>query len=80
MKSCTAEIVISAKSRRIASSIRDALSPDLSILPGNGQSAKLSLKGSNIILKFESSDLASLRAGLNSALLLASASFRCITV
>jgi len=79
-KSCTAEILISAKSKRVAESIRDALSPDLSMFSGNGESAEIILKGSKIFIRFESKDTSTLRANVNSALLLTGASFRCLTL
>lgn len=79
-KKCTAEILISTKSKRIASSMKDALAPDLSMLSGEGEHAEIRLKGSKIFIKFETGEVASLRANLNSALLLASATYRCLTL
>ncbi|HJS81922.1 MAG TPA: KEOPS complex subunit Pcc1 [Nitrososphaera sp.] len=79
-KSCTAEILISAKSKRVAAAIRDALLPDLSMLSGKGESAEIILKGSRIFIRFESNDTSTLRANINSALLLAVASYRCLTL
>lgn len=79
-KRCTAEIRITAKSKRIASSICDALAPDLSGFSKSGESASISLRGSNVIMKFEAKDVPSLRANLNSSLLLSGALIRCLTV
>ena len=79
-KSCTAEILISAKSKRVAAAMRDALLPDLSMLSGKGESAEIFLKGSKIFIRFVSNDTSTVRANVNSALLLAGASFRCLTL
>ena len=77
---CAAEIVISAKSPRIAKSIRDALAPDVATLPKSGERTIVSLKGSDVIIKIASADVPSLRASISSFLLLAGASVRCLTL
>lgn len=78
-KSYRARIKLSAKSRRVATSIRDALAPDLKRLPKTEGRAEISLKNSDVIFTIETNDIASLRASVNSYLRLADASYRCIT-
>ncbi|HJS68982.1 MAG TPA: KEOPS complex subunit Pcc1 [Nitrososphaera sp.] len=78
-KSYRARIELSAKSRRVATSIRDALAPDLKRLPKTEGRAEISLKNSDVIFTIETNDIASLRASVNSYLRLADASYRCIT-
>jgi tRNA threonylcarbamoyladenosine modification (KEOPS) complex Pcc1 subunit len=78
-KSYRARIKLSAKSRRVAASIRDALAPDLKRLPKTEGRAEISLKNSDIVFTIETNDIASLRASVNSYLRLADASYRCIT-
>jgi KEOPS complex subunit Pcc1 len=75
-----AKVTISAKSERIARAICDALSPDLATLPMGDESSIISLKGPNIVIDINSKDVASLRASINSFLLLAGASMRCLKV
>ena len=77
---CAAKVVFSAKSKRMARSIRDALAPDLLFLSSGGDTARISLKGSEVLIEFQSQDVSSLRASLNSLLLLAGASMRCLTL
>jgi tRNA threonylcarbamoyladenosine modification (KEOPS) complex Pcc1 subunit len=79
-ENCAARIVISAKSKRMAHSIRDALAPDFLMFSLKGEIAKISLKGSKILVEFQSQDVSSLRASVNSVLLLAGASIRCLTL
>ncbi|MGI0048028.1 MAG: KEOPS complex subunit Pcc1 [Nitrososphaera sp.] len=79
-KSYRARIKLSAKSRRVATSIRDALAPDLKRLPKTEGRAEISLKNSDIVFTIETNDIASLRASVNSYLRLADASYRCITL
>jgi tRNA threonylcarbamoyladenosine modification (KEOPS) complex Pcc1 subunit len=79
-KSYRARIRVSAKSRRAAASIRDALAPDLKRLPKTGGKAEISLKNSDVIFTIETGDIASLRASVNSYLRLANASYKCITL
>jgi tRNA threonylcarbamoyladenosine modification (KEOPS) complex Pcc1 subunit len=64
----------------MAQSICDALAPDLSILSGRGERAKISLRGTDVLIEFQSEDVSSLRASVNSFLLLAGASMRCLTL
>lgn len=78
LKNCKARIRISAKSRRTAASIRDALAPDLARLPKTEGRAEISLKNSDIIFEVETPDIVSLRASINSYIRLADASYRCI--
>lgn len=80
LQSCRARIRISAKSRRAAASIRDALAPDLKRLPKAEGRAEISLKDSDIIFTIETPDVASLRASVNSYIRLADASYRCLTL
>jgi tRNA threonylcarbamoyladenosine modification (KEOPS) complex Pcc1 subunit len=78
LKSCRARIRISAKSKRAAASIRDALAPDLKRLPKTEGRAKISLSNSDVIFEIETPDVASLRASVNSYVRLADASYKCI--
>jgi tRNA threonylcarbamoyladenosine modification (KEOPS) complex Pcc1 subunit len=80
LKSCRARIKISPGSRRVATSIRDALSPDLKRLPKTEGRAEISLKNSDIVFTIETGDIASLRASINSYIRLADASYKCITL
>jgi len=80
LKSCRARIRVSAKSRRAAASIRDALAPDLKRLPKIEGRAEISLINSDVIFDIETSDIASLRATVNSYVRLADASYRCLTL
>jgi tRNA threonylcarbamoyladenosine modification (KEOPS) complex Pcc1 subunit len=54
------------------------MAPDVPKLQGKGERLALSQKGSSIIFKIATDDLASLRANINSYLRLADASYRCI--
>jgi KEOPS complex subunit Pcc1 len=76
-KSCRSEIRVRA-SEPAAKSIYLALSPDMKKLEGTGERLALSRKGSSIIFKVETDDIASLRANINSYLRLVDASHRCI--
>jgi tRNA threonylcarbamoyladenosine modification (KEOPS) complex Pcc1 subunit len=79
LKSCKARIKVSLSNKRTANSLRAALSPDLSCLPKEGEgSARISLYKSSVIFKIEAEDISSLRANINSNLLLADASYRCL--
>jgi tRNA threonylcarbamoyladenosine modification (KEOPS) complex Pcc1 subunit len=78
LKSCRARVRISAKSRRAASSIRDALAPDLKRLPKTEGRAEISLSNSDVVFDIETPDVASLRASVNSYIRLADASYKCI--
>ena len=80
LKSYRAKIRVSTKSSRAATSIRDALAPDLKHLPKTEGRAEISLKNSDIIFIIETNDIASLRASVNSYLRLVDASYRCITL
>jgi tRNA threonylcarbamoyladenosine modification (KEOPS) complex Pcc1 subunit len=73
---CRARIRISAKSRRAAASIRDALAPDLKRLPKTEGRAEISLKNSDVIFDIDTPDVASLRASVNSYIRLADASYK----
>jgi tRNA threonylcarbamoyladenosine modification (KEOPS) complex Pcc1 subunit len=78
--SCAARVVISAKSRRMAEAICNALAPDLPVLSARGERATISLDGARVLIEFQSKDVSSLRASVNSLLLLAGASARCLTL
>ncbi|HEV8405307.1 MAG TPA: KEOPS complex subunit Pcc1 [Nitrososphaera sp.] len=80
LKSYRAKIRISTKSRRVATSIRDALAPDLKRLPKTEGRAEISLKNSDVIFTIETVDIASLRASINSYIRLGDASYKCITL
>jgi len=72
--------MVSAKSRRAAASIRNALAPDLKRLPKAEGRAEISLRNSDVIFTIETGDSASLRASINSYLRLADASYKCTTL
>lgn len=80
LKNCRARIRISVKSRRSAASIYDALVPDLKRLPKTEGRTEISLENSDIIFEFETLDIASLRASVNSYIRLAEVSYKCITL
>lgn len=79
-QSCRARIRVSARSRRAASSIRDALAPDIRRLPKTEGRATISLSNSDVIFDIKTPDIASLRASVNSYIRLADASNKCITL
>lgn len=79
-QSCRARIRVSARSRRAASSIRDALAPDIRHLPKTEGRATISLSNSDVIFDIKTPDIASLRASVNSYIRLADASNKCITL
>ncbi len=72
--------MVSAKSRRAAASIRDALAPDLERLPKAEGRAEISLKSSDVIFTIETGDVVSLRANINSYIRLVDASYKCTTL
>lgn len=76
-KSCMSEIRVRA-SEPAAKAIYSALSPDMKKLEGASERLSMSRRGSSIILKVETDDIASLRANINSYLRLVDASHRCI--
>jgi tRNA threonylcarbamoyladenosine modification (KEOPS) complex Pcc1 subunit len=80
LKSYKARIKISARSQREAAGIYRALEPDLRLMPSTGCRAEISLKNSEIIFRTETSDIASLRASINSYLRLADTSYKCLTL
>jgi len=80
LKNYRARIRISAKSRRAATSIRDALAPDLKRLPKAEGMGEISLKNSYVIFEIETADISSLRANVNSYIRLVDASYKCITL
>jgi len=84
LKNYRARIRISAKSKRLAASIHDALAPDLVRLPIAGGElggrTKIFLENSDIILDIVTPDIASLRASINSCIRLADASYRCLHI
>lgn len=80
LKSYKAKIRVYAKSRRVATSIRDALAPDLKRLPKTEGRAEISLKNSEVLFAIETADIASLRASINSYIRLADASYKCTTL
>jgi tRNA threonylcarbamoyladenosine modification (KEOPS) complex Pcc1 subunit len=74
------KIKVSAKSKRIAAAVCDALAPDLLLMPKTDGRAEICLKNSDIIFEIETSDIASLRASINSYLRLVDASYKCLTL
>jgi tRNA threonylcarbamoyladenosine modification (KEOPS) complex Pcc1 subunit len=79
-KSYKARITVSARSGRMAASICHALAPDLRLMPASDCIPEISIKSSKVIYKIETSDIASLRASVNSYLRLADASYKCLTL
>lgn len=79
-KSYKARITVSTRSSRIAASICHALAPDLRLMPTSDCVPEISIKRSKVIYKIETSDIASLRASVNSYLRLADASYKCLTL
>src|SRR5215216_4212677 len=65
---------------RLAAGICRALAPDLRFPPSTGSRAEIFLKNSEVIFKIETSDIASMRASINSYLRLADASYKCLTL
>ncbi|HZA48669.1 MAG TPA: KEOPS complex subunit Pcc1 [Nitrososphaera sp.] len=80
MKSYKARIKVSTRSKRVADGICQALAPELRLASSTGSQAEIFLKKSEIIFKIETSDIASMRATINSYLRLADASYKCLTL
>jgi tRNA threonylcarbamoyladenosine modification (KEOPS) complex Pcc1 subunit len=80
LKGYKSEIKVSANSKRVATAVFDALAPDLTVMPKTDYRAEICLKNSDIIFKIETSDIASLRANINSYLRLVDASYKCLTL
>jgi tRNA threonylcarbamoyladenosine modification (KEOPS) complex Pcc1 subunit len=80
LKSYKARIKVSTRSKGVAAGICHALAPDLRLTSLTGSRAKIFLKGSEVIFKIETSDIASMRASINSYLRLADASYKCLTL
>lgn len=80
LKSYEARIKVSTRSKRVAAGICQALAPDLRLTPSTGSRAEIFLKNSEVIFKIETSDIASMRASINSYLRLADASYKCLTL
>ncbi len=80
LKSYKARIKISTRSKRVATGICQALAPDLRLTPSTGSTAQIFLKNSEVVFKIETSDIASMRASINSYLRLADASYKCLTL
>ncbi|HKX81984.1 MAG TPA: KEOPS complex subunit Pcc1 [Nitrososphaera sp.] len=78
-KKCKAEITFSAVSKRASASIAAALAPDFSTMPG-GSKARVVSRGSRLVIELEADDISDLRASMNSSLLLADVSARCLTL
>lgn len=80
LKSYKAKIKVSTRSKHTAAGIYDALAPDLRILRASDSRSALSLKQTHVVFKIVTSDIASLRASVNSYLRLADASYKCLMV
>jgi tRNA threonylcarbamoyladenosine modification (KEOPS) complex Pcc1 subunit len=80
LKSYKARIKVSTRSKRVAAGVYRALAPDLRFPPSTGSRAEIFLKNSEVIFKIETSDIASMRASINSYLRLADASYKCLTL
>jgi tRNA threonylcarbamoyladenosine modification (KEOPS) complex Pcc1 subunit len=79
-KSYKARITISTRSSRIAASVCHALAPDLQRMPTTDCIPEIFLENSRVTFKIETSDIASLRASINSYLSLTDASYKCLTL
>jgi tRNA threonylcarbamoyladenosine modification (KEOPS) complex Pcc1 subunit len=71
---------VTTRSKRIAASIYHALAPDFHMMPAIDNRTSFSLKATHVVFRIETSDIASLRASVNSYLRLADASYKCLTV
>ncbi|MDQ3882083.1 MAG: CTAG/PCC1 family protein [Thermoproteota archaeon] len=80
MKSYKAKIGVTTSSKRVAASIYHALAPDLRMMPASDNRTSFSLKETHVVFTIETSEIASLRASVNSYLRLADASYKCLTV
>jgi tRNA threonylcarbamoyladenosine modification (KEOPS) complex Pcc1 subunit len=80
LKSYKAKIKVSTRSKRMAAGIYDALAPDLRMLRASDSRSALSLKQTHVVFKIVTSDIASLRASVNSYLRLADVSYKCLMV
>jgi tRNA threonylcarbamoyladenosine modification (KEOPS) complex Pcc1 subunit len=80
LKGYKAKIIISTRSKRKAAALCNALAPDLRLLPKTNSRAEISLRSPDVILEIETSNIASLRASINSYLGLADASRKCLTL
>jgi tRNA threonylcarbamoyladenosine modification (KEOPS) complex Pcc1 subunit len=80
LKGYKSKIKVSAKSKRIAAAVCDALAPDLYFMSKTDGRAKICLKNSDFVFEIETSDIATLRANINSYLRLADASYKCLTL
>jgi tRNA threonylcarbamoyladenosine modification (KEOPS) complex Pcc1 subunit len=80
LKSYKARIKISTKSKRVAAGICHALAPDFKLMRSTDSRAEIFLKNSKVVFNIETSDIASLRASINSYLRLANASYKCLTL
>jgi tRNA threonylcarbamoyladenosine modification (KEOPS) complex Pcc1 subunit len=80
LKSYKARIKVSTRSKGVAAGICHALAPDLQLMRSAGSRAEIFLKNSEVIFKIETSDIASMRASINSYLRLADASYKCLTL
>ena len=80
LKSYKAKIKVTTRSKRMASGIYYALTPDLRMLRAGDNTSALSLKQTHVVFKIVTSDIASLRASVNSYLRLADASYKCMMV
>jgi tRNA threonylcarbamoyladenosine modification (KEOPS) complex Pcc1 subunit len=80
LKSYKARIRISTKSKDIAASVSKALEPDLRFIPATQCVAEMYLENTEILFKINASDIASLRAIVNSHVRLADVSYRCLTL
>jgi tRNA threonylcarbamoyladenosine modification (KEOPS) complex Pcc1 subunit len=80
LKSYKARIRVSTRSKRVAAGIFHALAPDLRHMSSTSYRAEIFLRNSQVILKIQTSDTASMRASINSYLRLADASYKCLTL
>ncbi len=80
LKNYKARIRISTKSKDIVASVSKALEPDLRFIPATQCVAEMYLENTEILFKINASDIASLRAIVNSHVRLADVSYRCLTL
>ena len=80
LKDYKSKIKVSAKSKEIAAAVYHALAPDLYLMSKTDCREEICLKNSNFVFRIETSDIATLRANINSYLRLADASYNCLTL
>lgn len=78
LKNYKASIKLLTKDKLIATSICDALAPDLKTLQNHECSTEVFLDDSSVIFRMETQDIATLRASVNAYLRLSDVSYQCL--